>query len=291
MRETLKTCRLQKSNADELLHNVTQDLARWRFEALKSRCVIINRETLLEEHKIQFDTDAAAANISNMARKLDTSSVRPIIVDASTSILRVTSDKVAALQTNQPIIVRPIGDVSTCEKGIKVERISVLPRQASDDMDIEHDVRPSCVLASNEERSSMDAAECKPIDVKIEVQSAMPSIKVERIIPAPDNHSNDVENKPPKNQPIIRSTIKVLESNQQHIKSERSRLADVIVAKPSKVAKTVQFQPIIDNRIHVIPDVDSLLSPKEEEHPQKPVFSGIMRRVMVKSKKPTVFPD
>lgn len=55
---TLKTQLFQSQMAkrlvDEICFEAQQDLAKWRFEALKSRYTIINRESLLEEHEIAF---------------------------------------------------------------------------------------------------------------------------------------------------------------------------------------------------------------------------------------------
>lgn len=39
---------------DEICWDAQCDLAKWRFEALKSRYIIINRESLLEEHGVDF---------------------------------------------------------------------------------------------------------------------------------------------------------------------------------------------------------------------------------------------
>lgn len=61
----LRQCRLQKARIEEQCNNAELDVARWRFEALRSRCIIIGREQLLEERGIAFDTadtDAAAGD-------------------------------------------------------------------------------------------------------------------------------------------------------------------------------------------------------------------------------------
>lgn len=65
---TLKTQLFQSQMAkrlvDEICFEAQQDLAKWRFEALKSRYTIINRESLLEEHEIAFPTiDSLQAGI------------------------------------------------------------------------------------------------------------------------------------------------------------------------------------------------------------------------------------
>ncbi|KXJ74844.1 protein Spindly [Aedes albopictus] len=56
----LKTALFQSQMAkrlvDEICWEAQRDLAKWRFEALKSRYIIINRESLLEEHGIAFET-------------------------------------------------------------------------------------------------------------------------------------------------------------------------------------------------------------------------------------------
>ncbi|XP_016982848.1 protein Spindly [Drosophila rhopaloa] len=45
---------IQKAGLEERMRSVQQEMARWRFESLKSRCVLIDRENLLTEHKISF---------------------------------------------------------------------------------------------------------------------------------------------------------------------------------------------------------------------------------------------
>ncbi|KAL9692127.1 hypothetical protein quinque_015934 [Culex quinquefasciatus] len=65
---TLKTQLFQSQMAkrlvDEICFEAQQDLAKWRFEALKSRYTIINRESLLEEHEIAFPSfDSLQAGI------------------------------------------------------------------------------------------------------------------------------------------------------------------------------------------------------------------------------------
>ncbi|XP_058443733.1 protein Spindly [Malaya genurostris] len=70
---TLKTqlfqLQMSKRIVDEICWDAQCDLAKWRFEALKSRYIIINRESLLEEHGIEFlpfDTMEAGIHINEM---------------------------------------------------------------------------------------------------------------------------------------------------------------------------------------------------------------------------------
>ncbi|XP_055544144.1 protein Spindly [Wyeomyia smithii] len=50
---------MAKRMVDEICWDAQCDLAKWRFEALKSRYVMINRESLLEEHGISFPSFSA----------------------------------------------------------------------------------------------------------------------------------------------------------------------------------------------------------------------------------------
>ncbi|XP_075153588.1 spindle apparatus coiled-coil protein 1 spindly [Haematobia irritans] len=54
LKKQLHSIRLQQANLEEQQRNSQQDLARWKFEALKSRCILLDRENLLTEHKIDF---------------------------------------------------------------------------------------------------------------------------------------------------------------------------------------------------------------------------------------------
>lgn len=78
-KDELRQCRLQKAAVEEQLNNVELELARWRFEALKSRCLIIHREQLLEDSGIAFDADATVAPaIVQQARRMESmADVRP----------------------------------------------------------------------------------------------------------------------------------------------------------------------------------------------------------------------
>ncbi|EDW54150.1 GM18139 [Drosophila sechellia] len=54
LKAQLHSMRIQKAGLEERMRCVQQEMARWRFESLKSRCVLIDRENLLTEHKIGF---------------------------------------------------------------------------------------------------------------------------------------------------------------------------------------------------------------------------------------------
>ncbi|XP_017038524.1 protein Spindly [Drosophila kikkawai] len=54
LKTQVHSLRIQKAGLEDQMRSVQQEMARWRFESLKSRCVLIDRENLLTEHKIGF---------------------------------------------------------------------------------------------------------------------------------------------------------------------------------------------------------------------------------------------
>ncbi|XP_058818625.1 protein Spindly isoform X2 [Topomyia yanbarensis] len=69
LRTQLLQLQMSKRLVDEVCWDAQRDLAKWRFEALKSRYIIINRESLLEEHGIEFapfDTMEAGIHINEV---------------------------------------------------------------------------------------------------------------------------------------------------------------------------------------------------------------------------------
>ncbi|KAH8237535.1 hypothetical protein KR038_004141 [Drosophila bunnanda] len=54
LKTQVHSLRIQKAGLEDQMRSVQQEMARWRFESLKSRCVLIDRENLLAEHKIGF---------------------------------------------------------------------------------------------------------------------------------------------------------------------------------------------------------------------------------------------
>ncbi|XP_039966275.1 protein Spindly [Bactrocera tryoni] len=80
LKKQLHGVRIQKASLEEQLRNVQQEMTRWRFEALKTRCVLLDREDLLTEHRIEFK--AIRAIEFNITQK-EQETARPRIVHAS----------------------------------------------------------------------------------------------------------------------------------------------------------------------------------------------------------------
>lgn len=92
---------------------------RWRFEALKSRCIIVDRETLLEQNNIPF---GPLAEIGNKVEKLylDGSNEIPNITHdvplTSLPALPVTTNKIADNESTSDIVFGPV----SLEKDISI---------------------------------------------------------------------------------------------------------------------------------------------------------------------------
>ncbi|XP_018804017.1 PREDICTED: protein Spindly [Bactrocera latifrons] len=80
LKKQLHGVRIKKASLEEQLRNVQQEMIRWRFEALKTRCVLLDREDLLTEHRIEFK--AIRAIEFNITQK-EQETARPRIVHAS----------------------------------------------------------------------------------------------------------------------------------------------------------------------------------------------------------------
>ncbi|XP_031625911.1 protein Spindly [Contarinia nasturtii] len=73
---------MKKSEAEGLYAQAQETAAKWRFEALKNRCIIMNRELLLENNNINFD--AKLQNVRQIIDKEFDTDEKPIIDDALT---------------------------------------------------------------------------------------------------------------------------------------------------------------------------------------------------------------
>lgn len=77
-KDDLHACRFRLAATDEQLRNSESNQARWRFEALKLRCLLMNRESLLESNKIAFKTEAAA-DVERQIKQLGAAAEHPNI--------------------------------------------------------------------------------------------------------------------------------------------------------------------------------------------------------------------
>ncbi|XP_061389338.1 protein Spindly [Musca vetustissima] len=126
----LHSVRLQKANLEEQQRNSQQDLARWRFEALKSRCLLLDREHLLTEHKIDFKPVHA---FDFHITEKEQSDARPRIVSSRRSATfenlnrkSMTPQKKEATikDENDNSLEPPTQTPTSIKKGIKEEEIS-----------------------------------------------------------------------------------------------------------------------------------------------------------------------
>ncbi|KAH8413204.1 hypothetical protein KR009_008775 [Drosophila setifemur] len=101
LKAQLHSMRIQKAGLEEQVRSVQQEMARWRFESLKSRCVLIDRENLLTEHKIGFKLiQAMEFNIKEAELK----AALPRIVSVSTEspLIAATTPSTSAPVTSTP---------------------------------------------------------------------------------------------------------------------------------------------------------------------------------------------
>ncbi|XP_014094413.2 protein Spindly [Bactrocera oleae] len=85
LKRQLHSVQIQKASVEEQLRNVQQEMTRWRFEALKTRCVLLDREDLLTEHGVKFKSIRAIE--FNITQK-EQETARPRIVHVSPAMLK-----------------------------------------------------------------------------------------------------------------------------------------------------------------------------------------------------------
>ncbi|XP_037031351.1 protein Spindly isoform X2 [Bradysia coprophila] len=104
LKDKLYRCSLQKVTIAGQLRQCEEESARWRFEALKSRCIIADRESLLEDNRIPF---SAIMDIDRRVRKIDNENVAPNIGGRRSMLgfKRRSIGKLQSPQTNSKIAV------------------------------------------------------------------------------------------------------------------------------------------------------------------------------------------
>lgn len=108
-KEELHSCRLKMANTEETLRNMQDEMTRWRFEALKLRYLILNREALLEANGVAFETDVP--NITQHINKMNPASHKPNVfidlkkihhmVPSSTTVLQSPAAKLYLKSENK----------------------------------------------------------------------------------------------------------------------------------------------------------------------------------------------
>uniref|UniRef100_A0A0A1WGE9 Protein Spindly n=1 Tax=Zeugodacus cucurbitae TaxID=28588 RepID=A0A0A1WGE9_ZEUCU len=102
LKKQLHSVRIQKASLEEQLRNVQQQMTRWRFEALKTRCVLLDREDILTEKGIAFKPIRAIEfNIDQKEQE----TARPRIVHASPGTPQYKSAK----EREPQILSTPLG--------------------------------------------------------------------------------------------------------------------------------------------------------------------------------------
>ncbi|XP_060659388.1 protein Spindly [Drosophila nasuta] len=114
LKTQLHSMHIQKATIEEQLRNVQQEMVRWRFESLKSRCVLIDRENLLTEHKIafkqvkamEFDIKEAElkAALPRIVSALPTATSSPLIATTSTEVISLITPLKTSLSTTTEVI-------------------------------------------------------------------------------------------------------------------------------------------------------------------------------------------
>ncbi|XP_065355908.1 protein Spindly [Calliphora vicina] len=200
LKSQLHSVRIQKASLEEQLRNALQDMARWRFESLKSRCILMDREHLLIENKISFKPiQAIEYNITEKEQE----AAKPRIVSNRRSS---TFEKIVERRSMTPSKV-PIKQEfsSPLQHSIKDNSITKTPTiKTEDKLNNNNNIETITSIATeNEVKTSVEDSLCKEIkqiSVKEETLTIVSKIEENKCLktsmkPNHNNNNNDNEDK------------------------------------------------------------------------------------------------
>lgn len=207
MKLELHGMRIQMGILEEKLRNSQQELAKWRFEALKSRFILIDRESLLADNNIKFknftskDVQLSESELNNARPRL---SITVLSEDKSESLDRnqnqvVFGTEATVIDDKEVSIIQLEGDEPTLD--IKEKEDKQTPVKSEDQEQENVDIKKVKIEIFEDEPNESEkqtknliikeesSEETNPIKQSINEISSSPHVKLEF------NHSNiDKEN-------------------------------------------------------------------------------------------------
>ncbi|EDV57639.2 protein Spindly [Drosophila erecta] len=209
LKAQLHSMRIQKAGLEERMRSVQQEMARWRFESLKSRCVLIDRENLLTEHKISFkpmqamefnikeaELKSALPRIVSVAAQSPLSSA--LFHSPKTSFKSATETTTKSLPTAAEIIV-----LDTPLKDVKQELVEPLshelkPALKDTSVKVEQELEESASNTERPIRTIMGVKIKRDIDLNLEQKDAVDvkeELEAPELIPKPQAKGTPVKDK------------------------------------------------------------------------------------------------
>ncbi|XP_067643141.1 protein Spindly-B [Eurosta solidaginis] len=254
LKKQLHAVRLKKADLEEQLRDVQQEMTRWRFEALKTRCVLLDRENILNENNIKFKAiNAMEFNISQSEQD----AARPRIVHASPVTLQVNTP----IEKRYEIPGTPLSATPTADTSILI----ITPTTSM--------ISPAATVKQDEPEKENETPEATPTletnlkmiykknidEPKQNQANGMSPVPVVHDKPTPDENTttplhertadNALKNEqvmlPPQNSKKVPPA-----SDVQPGRSILSRRRDVFMDSTENSEKTVQFcsqDPIVHN--------------------------------------------
>ncbi|KAH8411936.1 hypothetical protein KR222_002908 [Zaprionus bogoriensis] len=177
LKTQLHSMYIQKATLEEQMRNVQQDMARWRFESLKSRCVLIDRENLLTEHKISFKP-MTAMEFDIKESQLQAALPRIVSVTANSG---TATPPPGVIVLDTPMKA-PAANVIVLDTPLKVEQCVELPpaeveiKQELPQMEEQQPV--TCKMELEQMHTSAEEAAVKPVPKGTPVKPRLGLIQV-----------------------------------------------------------------------------------------------------------------
>ncbi|KAH8378388.1 hypothetical protein KR093_011102 [Drosophila rubida] len=247
LKTQLHSMHIQKATIEEQLRNVQQEMARWRFESLKSRCVLIDRENLLTEHKIAFkQVKVMEFNIReaelNAALPRIVSALPTCPIAASSPLNVMDASEVISLVTPLKVKLESTSEVLVLDTPLKIE-----PQESTNDVKQE--------LPEREEQATA---------IEQEMQCKMELTELTAVVQQP------IVAKPIKKGTPVKQRMGLIKVKaEQELLSEEHQAAELLVAsKPNRKGTPVKFAQLKTEQAE---DEEAMHSPAKPQRKGTPV--------------------
>ncbi|ALC38844.1 Spindly [Drosophila busckii] len=307
LKSQLHSVHIQKASLEQQLRNVQQDMARWRFESLKSRCVLIDRENRLTEHKISFKP------------------MQSMEFDIKEAQLQAALPRIVSVATAE--VVNLVTPMKAEQAEAAAAEIIVLDtpmkKEVEEQQEQVHGIikvkSPEQLLKTEtlEEQQQMPAIKMEPAEIKCEepekatpLKPCLANIKAELAeLDATIDSNTPIKNELCYNYEDLNTSLELNELELASLKPQRKgtpvkikcanseasscQIRSILIKKRDIFAedchKNVQFSHNAPTVHNLSPDVEIKENQNPLEADTKPIRKtpNIIRRIVVASKKPT----
>lgn len=285
LKQELHGIRIQKGILEEKFRNSQQELAKWRFEALKLRCILIDRESLLTDNRISFkiyasrDFTFSESELKTARPQLSLDIASPP-EDARKKEENLVIDLDASTVAEN--LVSPINEIENEEEtqddkeNIQIEDNDILEVK-NVKIEIFEDEQDDCKRFIKSENKP----QCQSNDNLIDLNS--PNLCLNTESGNVDNKENIflINNTPPK--ACAKDTPKKLPTTPECAKSPKLKPSILVTKKDIFADESISTKTVHFSNSAIKSDTSSAESSKVSSKPKRNKSSLVVRRIQVGS--------